>query len=333
MNFGIIQDLAQSGCLPKALAACDPPICKSCQVGKAHRCPVAYAGKAQPIDSNHLSPGDCVSVDPLESSEPGYVDVFSGKPTTATYHAASLYTDHASRFMFLKCHYSTGGTEAVDGKCRFKQLASSFGIKVKAYHGNNGIMAKREYLQNIEENQQTISLAGVNNHSKNGIVEHSIRTMFDRARTMLLHAMEHWPEVVGLDLWPFALKLAVDIHNATPGPSALSPEEIFSRQKSCTDRLLDFHTFGCPVYVLDLHLQQGSKIPKWQPRSRQACYLGHSPKHSQTVPVVLNICTGLCSPQYHVVFDDNFMTVHNLSMNLPHLSGRTCSPITFKFNS
>ncbi len=317
MHFGIIQDLARQGRLPKALATCDAPLCKSCQYGKAHRRPVAPPGKARPIDSDNLQPGDCVSVDQLESSEPGYVDIYSGKPTTARYHAASLYTDHASRFMFIKCHYSTGGAEAIEGKRRFEQLAGTYGVKIKTYHGDNGIMAKREYLQHVAENQQTISFAGVNNHSQNGIAERSIRTICDRARTMLLHAMEHWPEVVGLDLWPFALKLAVDIHNATPGQSGLSPEEIFSKQKSRPDRLMDFHTFGCPVYVLDPRLQQGNKIPKWQPRSRQACYLGHSPRHAQTVPVVLNIKTGLCSPQYHVVFDDHFTTVTKTTQESP----------------
>lgn len=309
MHFGIIQQLARQGHLPKSLSNCPLPLCKSCQFGKAHHRPVASQDKAQPIDSNDLQPGDCVSVDQLESSEPGYVNIYSGKPTTARYHAASLYTDHASRFMFLKCHYSTGGAEAIEGKVRFEQLAASHSIKIKAYRGDNGIMAKRDFLQHVQENQQTITLAGVNNHSQNGIAERSIRTICDRARTMLLHAMEHWPDVVGLDLWPFALKLAIDVHNATPGPSGLSPEEIFSKQKSRPDRLLDFHTFGCPVYVLDPRLQQGHKIPKWQPRSRQACYLGHSPRHAQTVPVVLNIKTGLCSPQYHVVFDDHFTTV------------------------
>jgi hypothetical protein len=275
LNFAQLQHLSRQGRLPKALANCEPPICKSCQYGKAHRRPVAPPGKAQPIDSNNLHPGDCVSVDQIESSEPGYVDVHTGKPTNAKYHAASLYTDHASRFMFLKCHYSTGGKEAIDGKRRFEQLATTYGVKIKAYRGDNGIMAKREYLLNVELNKPTNTLAGVNNHSQNGIAERSIRTICDRARTMLLHAMENWPEVIRLDLWPFALKFAVDVHNATPGPSGLSPEEIFSRQKSRPARLLDFHTFRCLVYVLDPRLQQGNKIPKWQPRSRQACYLGH----------------------------------------------------------
>jgi hypothetical protein len=103
--------------------------------------------------------------------------------------------------------------------------------------------------------------------------------------------------------------MAVNVHNATPGPSGLSPEEIFSKQKSCQDQLVDFHTFGCPVFILEPRLQQGLRIPKWQPRSHQAIYLGHSPCHTQTVPIDLNQKTMLCSPQYHVVFDDQFSTV------------------------
>jgi hypothetical protein len=210
--------------------------------------------------------------------------------------------------MYLKCHYSTGGVEAVEGKQRFEQFANIHGVKIKAYRADNGIMAKKEYMKSIEINQQTITLSGVNNHSQNGIAERNIRTVSDRARTMLLHAIEKWPEAITLDLWPFALKMDVDIHNATPGKSGLSPEEIFTKQKARQDRLVDFHPFGCPVFVLDPKLQQGHKLPKWQPRARQAIYLGHSPRHAQTVPIVLNPRTGLCSPQYHVVFDDNFST-------------------------
>jgi len=267
---------------------------------------VASSTKAQPIDAGNLLPGDCVSVDQIKSPAPGYVDIYVGKPTSARYHAAYLYTDHACHFMFFKCHYSTSGTEAVEGRQQFEQLTYTNGEKVKAYRADNGIMANKAYLQHVELHQQSISLAGVNSHSQNGMAERNICTICDRARTMLYHAIEHWPDAVTIDLWPFALKMAVDIHNATLG---------FSKQKSGPDRMVDFHTFGCPVFVMDPSLQQGHKIPKWQPRARQAVYLGHSPKHSQTVPVVLNLKTGLCSPQYHVVFDDNFTTIQAVKNN------------------
>ena len=53
----------------------------------------------------------------------------------------------------------------------------------------------------------------------------------------------------------------------------------------------------------------GSDPPKWEPRSRIGVYLGHSPFHAGSVALVWNPTTGHVSPQYHVVFDDDFTTV------------------------
>ena len=93
-----------------------------------------------------------------------------------------------------------------------------------------------------------------------------------------------------------------------------SPEMKFSKVPGGTTRLGKFHTFGCPVYVLDSRLQDsgGPGPPKWDPRSRLGICLGHLPLHAGSVALVLNPKTGLVSPQYHVVFDDDFSTVPNL---------------------
>ena len=53
----------------------------------------------------------------------------------------------------------------------------------------------------------------------------------------------------------------------------------------------------------------GGMAPKWEPRSRIGVYLGHSPSHAGSVAIVFNPSTGRVSPQYHVVFDDDFTTV------------------------
>jgi hypothetical protein len=42
---------------------------------------------------------------------------------------------------------------------------------------------------------------------------------------MLIHAMILWPDIITEQLWPYAFCLAVDLHNTTPGPSGLTPEE------------------------------------------------------------------------------------------------------------
>jgi hypothetical protein len=56
------------------------------------------------------------------------------------------------------------------------------------------------------------------------------------------------------------------------------------------------------------------KIPRWEPRSRVAVYLGHSPHHAQSVALVLNLATGHVSPQFHMVFDDDFTTISHLKL-------------------
>ena len=128
-------------------------------------------------------------------------------------------------------------------------------------------MACQEFLNHINTYQHTITYCGMNAHGQNGIAEQAIQSSCDIAHTMLIRAIEKWPEAVTMVLWPFALKMAANIHNGTPGQSGLSPEEIFTRQKAQPDRLLDVHTFGYPVFVLDPKLQQGQKILKWLPRS------------------------------------------------------------------
>ena len=72
-----------------------------------------------------------------------------------------------------------------------------------------------------------------------------------------------------------------------------------------------YHTLFCQNYVLDAHLQSsgGPGTPKWEPRSRIGVYLGHSPFHAGNVALVWNPITGRLSPQYHVVFDNDFTTV------------------------
>ena len=63
------------------------------------------------------------------------------------------------------------------------------------------------------------------------------------------------------------------------------------------------HPLFCPVFTLDKSLQSGTgMLPKWNPRSNAGVYLGHSPDHASNVALVLNLATGLVSPQYHVVF-------------------------------
>jgi hypothetical protein len=158
---------------------------------------------------------------------------------------------------------------------------------------------------------QTLSFCGVNAHFQNGMAEKRIRDLQDAARTMIIHAQKRWPDAISVPLWPYALRTANDIHAETPRlKDGHSPLEIFSGVR-VKPNMRHFHPFGCPTYVLHNSLQAGHKIPKWQDRARVGIYLGRSPQHARTVALVLNLQTGLTSPQFHVVHDDMFETTRS----------------------
>ena len=119
--------------------------------------------------------------------------------------------------------------------------------------------------------------------------------------------------------WLFAAKCVEEhINNLHVNLDGESPDMLFSSAKAVNVQLRHHHTFGCPVYILDSRLQTNPKgVPKWEPRSRLGIYVGHSSSCAGSVALVLNPKIGLVSPQYHVIYDDQFTTVphmHNLSV-------------------
>ena len=115
-------------------------------------------------------------------------------------------------------------------------------------------------------------------------------------------------------LWPFATKCAQDImNNLHVDLNSETPDMKLSNTKAVNVQLKHYHTFVCPVYILDSRLQTNPKgVPKWEPRSRLGIYVGHSPAHAGSVALVLNPKIGLVSPQYQVVYDYQFRTVHHM---------------------
>ena len=109
---------------------------------------------------------------------------------------------------------------------------------------------------------------GFGAHFQNGRAEKQIRDLREIARKLLIHGMARWPHAITVNLWPYALRTANDQMNLIQidlqGKSRI---EKFS-QVQVAARLKDFHTWGCPVFVLDGRLQSDpGGVPKWEPRS------------------------------------------------------------------
>jgi hypothetical protein len=136
-------------------------------------------------------------------------------------------------------------------------------------------------------------------------------------RAMMQHAHMHWPEEFSQDLWLFALDYACWIHNQKPQrDSGLTPIEIFCGVKGASQQLQHTRVWGCPRFILDPKLQDGKKIPKWNPLARGAQFLGFSMEHSSTVGLFRNLVTQCVSPQFHAVFDEKFITIRNVIVSL-----------------
>ena len=86
----------------------------------------------------------------------------------------------------------------------------------------------------------------------------------------LVHAQSHWPKYIPTMLWPFSLKAAQErMNELNVCIGGKTPDMRFSGVGVKSLRLQDFHTFGCPCYVLDSRLQTDPKpVPKWEPRAR-----------------------------------------------------------------
>ena len=87
---------------------------------------------------------------------------------------------------------------------------------------------------------------------------------------MMLHQALLWPEHFDMHLWPFVLDQTAYLYNHLPNKfSSVAPLEIFTGSKLDSAILRNEKVWGCPAYVLDPKLQDGKKLPKWEPQTRQ----------------------------------------------------------------
>ena len=179
-------------------------------------------------------------------------------------------------------------------------------------------LASKAFRTRLETFKQIVTFVGTSAHHHNAVAERSIRTIMSIARTMMIHAATHWPEMADATLWPLAVNYAVYIFNRVPNrETGLSPLDIFTSTRQPLRRLQDLHVFGSPAYLLDKTIADGKKLPRWKPKSERVIFVGISGKHLSQTPMVLNPRTRATTTPYHVVFDDWFATVGSSPDALP----------------
>ena len=302
------------------------PRCASCVFGKQrnrgasgvnHR---IVRDREQVLSAEKLLPGQRISVDHFENRVRGrLLDSYGKEKESLRYIGGAIFVDSASKYVHVVCQVSFNSTETIRSKEKFEGMCRDVGVIPQEYLTDNGkAFTSAGWSKHLSQFHQVHRLSGVGAHHHNGIAERHIRTIMGMARTMLLHANMHWPDMKDLSLWPMAVHYAVFIWNRMPSVSTgLCPFDIFTQTRWPQRRFHDFHVWGCPVYVLAKKIADGQKLPRWEPRSERCIFMGFSLDHATSVPLVLKPDTGKITAQYNVVFDDWFSTIATDVDDLP----------------
>jgi hypothetical protein len=145
-------------------------------------------------------PGNSVSIDQMESPEPGLVAQTKGNPTKDRYNCATVFVDYYSDVSFVYLQGALGGDETLEAKTAFERWSKSHDVVICHYHADNGRFAETKFMVAVAAAGQTISFCGVNAHFQNGRAERIICTLQDLGRTQLLHAMARWPVAISAHL-------------------------------------------------------------------------------------------------------------------------------------
>ena len=330
VGFQRLQWIGRQGWLGKigerfGVSSTQPPKCAACQFGKQERNPKAGSTikpdqtREGVLKAEQLKPGELIFSDQYVSSLPGRVFGRRGAAiTTQKYCGGTLFYDAATGKMKVVHQVSLGAQETVQSKLEFEREAHQLGITVKNYQTDNGVYTSQEFLKELIESGQGLKHSGVGGHHHNGPAENAIKNVIRTSTTMMIHAALRWPDQSQKELWPLALDHAIYLHNHTPSQaSGRCPEELWTSTSSSYSALTHARVWGCPAYVLDPRLQDGKKIPKWQPKSRRGQYVGASQLHASSVGLIRNLRTDNLSPQFHVVYDNYFETVHSTESEIP----------------
>ena len=77
------------------------------------------------------------------------------------------------------------------------------------------------------------------------------------ARTLLLHGIRMWPQMIDTMFWPFAFKAAAERHNCLSlNSQGLTLNAVLHGVPLDTIPVKTYPTLFCPVYVLDAHAQK-----------------------------------------------------------------------------
>ena len=212
LSFRKLKILAALGILPRRLLNAKTPKCATCLYSSMTKKPWRVKGDANRKNIHPVqNPGDCISVDTMESRTPGFIAQLKGRLTKRRYKHATGFKDHYSDLVYIHLHAENDGESITQAKTAFEAYASKHNVKVKHYHADNGRFADNKFISSVKERGQTISFCATYAHHQNGKAEKAIRDPSEKARAVLFQSVNRWPSESSVHLWPHALRYVINV--------------------------------------------------------------------------------------------------------------------------
>jgi hypothetical protein len=123
VSMHTVQHMASKGLLPSAIAKCKIPVGQACMYRMMTKKPWRTKSVPKPMSIVITNPGECVSLDQLESKTPGLLGQLKGAPTKARYKIATIFVDHVSNFTFVHLQQTTNAVETLEAKHQFESYS------------------------------------------------------------------------------------------------------------------------------------------------------------------------------------------------------------------
>ena len=124
-----------------------------------------------------------------------------------------LHDDHVSDFVYVHLMQDFTLAETLLAKYAWEKVLAQANRTVKHYHADNGRFADKGFVDAANAQDQKLTFCGVGAHHQNGIIENKNKILTQGARTLLLHGMRMWPQMIDHLFWPFAFKAMADCLN------------------------------------------------------------------------------------------------------------------------
>ena len=101
LSFSKMMNLMELGILPHKLLKIRPPMCACCKIGAMTKQPRRLKGGRYKNTRKAHAPGECVSMDQIESGTPGFIGILRGFISKKCYTCATIFLDHYNGLTYV----------------------------------------------------------------------------------------------------------------------------------------------------------------------------------------------------------------------------------------